>query len=178
MLGTTKPTFTSSSQNGQPVLNFISNNRLLTNLTMTAASGSFTVVCVMSNYQGIDRQYVFDSQTGRFIVAPSGSSGAAFPGWFDGAGWYNEPAAVSGWRVWVWNMNSGVTSFISTNGVNIGAGSVFNPVAIGGACAVGGAYDLSSCLLADIGEFRIYKESLSGANQAIVVSKLRTKFGL
>jgi hypothetical protein len=165
-------------QNGRPVvrLDGVDDWYVLTGLTH--ASGPRTVFAAVGlpDYSAATLKYLFDSATGRLILAAA-SDVAAQVGWFDGA-WKKPgtPATTTGFQVLTWDLQTG-TGEMLRNGTSLGTAAYTN-VAIGGAVGLGASSDGAGSFSApDIGEFLIYP-ALTVAQRNQVISYLRARWGV
>lgn len=173
-----RPTLRTNVQNGLPVIRWDGVDDFLGFTGLVQASGGRTAFCALNptNPGGTSLHYVFDSATGRLILA--GMTDVTLQtGWFDGA-WKKPttPATVDGFQILTWDLQVG-TGEMLRNGTSLGT-AAYTSVALGAASGLGASNDgLGSFIGMDMGEFLIYP-ALTAAQRNQVIAYLRGRWGV
>ena len=124
-------------------------------------------------------RYLFDSETGRLIVAQHASGSYNSVGFFDGT-WKEVALATTASQVLTYKLDSsGTNARIYRNGVAVGSAASYTQKSIDGAVGLFSAYDQAGGR-ADglVYEVLLYNSALSDANRALVENYLIAKWGI
>jgi len=126
-----------------------------------------------------DVRYLFDSETGRLIVAQHASGSYNSVGFFDGT-WKEVALATTASQVLTYKLDSsGTNARIYRNGVAVGSAASYTQKSIGGAVGLFAGYEQAGAP-ADglVYEVLLYSSALSDADRSAVESYLMNKWGI
>lgn len=176
--GSLQPVYLATYMNGLPAVEFDgADDYMLTALSQ--ASGDLTAFFVISPDSSSNfGNYLFDTQTGRLVLADNVSTSGGHPGWYDGSWHQWSGLQVFGEAcVLEYNLASG-SGVLYRNDQAILSAS-YTQQAIGGAVALASSYDGTpgACFDGRISEVIIYDHALGGTDRAKVDTYLREKYG-
>jgi len=170
--------------NSKPYVTFTGQQGLYTN-ALTQAAGNYTCFAVVRIPDASDFHWLFDTQSGRFVIYPNTTAIGPGGGWYD-AGSFHAPAPPSSlsagsFVIYSW-VFSGTTGTMYVNGTQVGT-AAYAAEGIGGITAIGNAEDTAStggtaAGLGDTAEFILEPAALSAADQTAVGSYLASKYSL
>lgn len=170
-----RPIFDSVGLNGLPTFTFASGDRI--NITgITASARNYTAFAVLSPTSVGTSQFVFDSLTGRLVLAHTTSTAGGRLGYYDGS-YKDIDLARKGNQIIRWDLNStGATVY--RNGFYANAGA-YTQTAIGSTTSVGAAYNgAGNYFIGSISELLIYSGTVSASNCKKIEQYLANKWRL
>ena len=139
---------------------------------LTSTSGSYTFFYVVS--RGSSGDWLFDSQSGRFVLAASNGSKYS---WNDGA-WHDIAAAGDGWQMLTYHFVSGGNGTIYKNGTSLGS-AAYTAKNIGGLVGLFADYTAAANIfMKTAGEYILYNTALSDTDRGTVETYLNTKWAI
>ncbi len=171
--GLRQPTYSATGFNGlYPALTF-SGSYLTRTITGTSSS-LYTAFLVVDPNNTTLGQYLFDAQTGRFVV---GQKEAIGTGVFNGGTWFTVGPAQTGLQIYSFVCTNGGGLF--RNGVRFGTIGSFGGLALNNAVSIGSRFSLDSEFYdGEMAEFILFNSALSDGNRQLVEYYLATKWGM
>jgi hypothetical protein len=167
-----------SGINGRPAVEFTAASGHYLRLHPSLATGDKAVFFVLRPTRAATSlSYLFDSPTGRFILAQV-INGGGFTnlGFYTSGSWKTIAAGTTAAQLLSF-VFEGVTGTVYRNGTSIGSGTPGN-TAISGTSILGGAISPSGAYDGLISEFLIYDGTLSAADRTAIEAYLNAKYGL
>lgn len=182
-----RPLYKTAVKNGLSVgrFNGVSTTGSHFNITMSAASGSFTMIsCFYDNITGAsynNPRGIFDTEIGQLIFLRQTNVDLPTFGYYDGT--YRNVGSIAHqvWEINSWVLNANIsTGYCFRNGEQIGSSLPYSAKAIGGRVRLCAFQDtLSNYLLAaDVCEVLLYSSALSDTNRQSVEAYLNSKWAI
>ena len=139
---------------------------------LTSTSGSYTFFFVFDRLSTAN--WMFDTQTGRFVLATSNSGNYS---WNDPGGWHNIASTTTGWQSLTYHFTSGGNGVIYKNGSSLGS-AAYTTRNIGGRVGLFSDYTVIGTKSGNHSEIIIYDSALSDTNRQTVETYLNNKWAI
>lgn len=174
----TRPTLIAShaALNSQPAVDFLDGGANYFNTAMTHAASDYTIVAVVDILSVAADRFLFDTETGRLLLATQRSSK---PGYFDAAYRLASSNTVTGAQSLTWSLEASSSGELFRDNASIGGGLSYTQRAIGGAVKLGGVYSTTGDPFNRyLSEFLIYNRVLTSDERAELHTYLAARYGL